>query len=438
MLTLTLVIVFGSGLMMGLTQQKANQQSSQPADQPTDQDVPLIVEKDLDSIAQECVVTFLNGRRITGILMESDEESIVLRINNIDTTYRRARLASVRFLPPVEERYRTFRSALPDNDIEGRLVLVDWLRDRRAYELAVVELTSILEDDPGNAEAELLKTWLEQHLKLAQKKVQDTDTPTTRVRSRLKTADIPMLSEEQINLIRVYEIDLTNPPKLKVEQSTIQKLMKASPDDFPADQSVRAQILKGSELEKLKLLFRNKARDLYSEVKVLEDPESMVSFRKSVAGQNGWLTNGCATARCHGGPDAGEFKLIGTKPNSAETVYTNFLILERFELRDGTPLVNYQDPERSPLLQMGLPRVKSLTPHPDVDATKFGRDWRPVFRSSSSTNFQRTLDWIRSMYTPRPDYGIEYPPPAAQTPPSQGDTQNSNPSKQADSQLERP
>ncbi|MBO6514438.1 MAG: hypothetical protein JJ974_10780, partial [Phycisphaerales bacterium] len=248
MMTLTLVIVFGSGLMMGLTQQQANQQSSQPADQPTDQDVPLIVEKDLDSIAQECVVTFLNGRRITGILMESDEESIVLRINNIDTTYRRARLASVRFLPPVEERYRTFRSALPDNDIEGRLVLVDWLRDRRAYELAVVELTSILEDDPGNAEAELLKTWLEQHLKLAQKKVQDTDTPITRVRPRLKTADIPMLSEEQINLIRVYEIDLTNPPKLKVEQSTIQKLMKASPDDFPADQAVRAQILKGSEL----------------------------------------------------------------------------------------------------------------------------------------------------------------------------------------------
>lgn len=376
--------------------------------------VPLVVEQNLNSVAQECVVTFLNGRTITGILMKSDEDSVVLRINNIDTTYRRARLASVRFLPSVETRYRTFRNALPDNDIEGRLLLVDWLRDRRAYELTVEELTSILVDEPNNAEAKLLKTWLEQHLKLAQKRTNEpAESSAPAAMKRRGQEQLPTLNDEQINLIRVYEIDLTNPPKLKVEDSTIRRLMKESPDDFPADQSVRAQILKGSDLEKLKLLFRQKARELYNEINVLEDPESMLLFRKSVAGKNGWLTNGCATARCHGGPDAGDFTLIGTKPNSAETVYTNFLILERYELRDGSPLINYQDPERSPLLQMGLPRTKSLVPHPDVDATKYGRDWRPVFRSSSSTNFQRTLDWMRSMYTPRPDYGIEYPPPSA-------------------------
>ncbi len=394
---------------MGLTQL----QSDEPSEGSS---VPLIVEQDLSSVAQECVVTFLNGRTITGILMKSDEESVVLRINNIDTTYRRARLASVKFLPSVETRYRTFRKALPDNDIEGRLLLVDWLRDRRAYELAVEELTSILVDDPNNPEAKLLKTWLEQHLKLAQKKAVEPEESTTRIaRSRRAQERLPTLSQEQINLIRVYEIDLTNPPRLKVDDSTIRTLMRESPDDFPADQAVRAQILKGSDLEKLKLLFRQKARDLYSEINVLEDPESMQLFRQSVAGKNGWLSNGCATARCHGGPDAGDFKLIGTKPNSTETVYTNFLILERYGLRDGSTLINYQDPARSPLLQMGLPRKKSLYPHPEVDATKFGRDWRPVFRSASSTNFERTLDWMRSMYTPRPDYGIEYPPPSPES-----------------------
>lgn len=382
--------------------------STDPESNPT---VPIVVERDLDSVASECVVTFLNGRTITGILMESDEESVVLRINGIDTTYRRARLASVRFLPSVESRYRTFRAALPDSDIEGRLLLVDWLRDRRAYALAVEELESILLDDPTNAEAKLLKTWLEQHLKLAEKRLDSSKSRPTRISSHRVKNLVPTLSEDQINLIRVYEIDLTNPPKLKVQDSTIQQLMNDSPDDFPADQAVRSQILKGSDLERLKLLFRQKARDLYSQVKVLEDPASMVLFRQSVAGQNGWLTNGCATARCHGGPDAGELKLVGTKANSAQTVYTNFMILERFELRDGTSMINYSDPERSPLVQMGLPRSKSLIPHPDVDATKFGRDWRPVFRSSSSLNFQRTLDWIRAMYTPRPDYGIEYPPP---------------------------
>ena len=376
-----------------------------------------IQQSTTSSIAvDECEITFLTGRKLTGLLMRSDESSVVLRINGIDTTYRRARIASIKFLPPVEERYRKIRASMPDSDIDGRLLLVDWLRDRRAYALAVEELDSILVLEPNHPQAKLLKTWLEQHLKLALNQPNTTTKSTTS--SRVQKNTLPLLTEEQVNLIRVYEIDLSDPPRLIIEDSTIQELIARSPELFPTDEKARKAIFGWSDIERLKLLFRHKARDLYPQVKVLEDPASFGEFKKLIAGRSGWLTNGCAAMRCHGGTGAGRLQLSSQNPNSPETLYTNFLILERFTLVDGTPLISHTDPERSPLMHMGLVRSRSLYPHPEVDARSIGRDWRAIFRTTKSTNFKRTADWIRSLYMPRPDYGIVYPPATDQPTPS--------------------
>jgi hypothetical protein len=380
------------------TQVSENQQAQTPAS--------------VQTTLQECEVTFLSGRRLTGIMMESDEESIVLRINGIDTTYRRARIAKIEFLPPVEQRYQRFRASIPDNDIEGRLVLVDWLRDRKAYALAIEELGSILEIEPNHPQAKILKTWLEQHLKLIENRTEQSE-PKKRAALPVKKTAITLLSKEQINLIRVYELDLSDPPDLKVENATIRALMMQMPSAFPVGEEDREAILDSSDLDKLRLLFRHKARDLYPEVQVLEDPQSFKDFNKHIAGRTGWLINGCATTRCHGGSEAGDLQLVGQHSNSIEALYTNFVILDRYQLADGTPLIDYVDPDRSPLIHMGLVRSRSLYPHPEVDAQKYGRDWRPIFRSTKATNFKRTTDWIRSIYTPRPDYGFQYPPPDA-------------------------
>ncbi len=359
---------------------------------------------------QECVVTFLTGRKLTGIMMESNDENVVLRINGIDTTYRRAKIDSIDFLAPVSERFREFRRAVPDSDIDGRLMLVDWLRDRRAYELAIEELESILEFEPNNPQAKILKTWLDEHLKLAQNRVDRAQSSHQIRESRRAKNNIPTLTEEQINLIRIYEIDLANPPRFKIKDKTIKELMLRSPELFPVDDRQRQAIIDGSDFEKLKLLFRHKARDLYPQIQILEDPSSFQDFKKTVAGRTGWMINGCATARCHGGEDAGSFRLTNRSPNSAESMYTNFAVIDQYTLRDGTPLINYSDPERSPLVQLGMVRSRSMYPHPEIDAIKYGRSWRPVFRSITSANFKRTIDWIRSLYTPRPDYGFDYPP----------------------------
>lgn len=388
----------------------SDQSTTQPQQDPIDE---------ANLTLPECVITLTTGRKLTGLMMESSDESVVLRINGIDTTYRRARIASIDFLPPINERFDRLRAGLADSDIDGRLILVDWLRDRRAYSLAILELDSILELEPNHPEAGILKTWLEQHLKLArsrsQRSPERSPEKVTR-REPIKKNNIPMLTDEQINIIRVYEIDLDNPPRLKIDDSTIRELMLSYPEKFPADDKQRDAILKASTIDKLKLMFRERARDLYPQVKVLEHPESFDDFKKHIAGRTGWLINGCATTRCHGGEEAGRFQLSNHNPNSNSAIYTNFIRIEQFKLADGTPLINHAEPERSPLVQMAMVRSRSLYPHPTIDPTKHGRDWRPIFRSNSTSGFRKTVDWIRSLYTPRPDYGFEYPPAEADTP----------------------
>jgi len=343
----------------------------------------------------------------------------VLRINGIDTPIRRRDIAELEFLPSVVERYRALRAGLMDQDIAGRLTLVEWLRKRRAYDLALTEIDSILETDPGNERASELRGWIVAQRALSEKRGSDAreDRPKRAARTP-KPAAMARLDAEDINLIRVYEVDLNNPPPMKVPDEALRTLMEREPAAFPLDREARDAILELPEPEKLRILFERKARDLYPTVEVLDDPLSLKTFRRHIAGSTGWLANACATTRCHGGTEAGDFRLVSNEPNSDETVYTNFLILNRATLSDGTPMIDTADPARSALIQLAMVRTQSTNPHPIVDRSVHGRPWRPVFRTPRDRGYTRVVDWIRSLYAPRPEYGIEYDPESPGAPAS--------------------
>ena len=78
-------------------------------------------------------------------------------------------------------------------------------------------------------------------------------------------------------------------------------------------------------------MFRLQARELYPEVRLLELPESMKMFRENAAGL---AREPCATNLCHGGEEAGRLQLFNRKPNAEASVFTNFLILDRFTVAD--------------------------------------------------------------------------------------------------------
>ena len=147
-----------------------------------------------------------------------------------------------------------------------------------------------------------------------------------------------------------------------------------------------------------------KARELYPEIKVESMPASLAQFRTNV--HNAWLIRNCATSGCHGGQNAGRFFLHRIDSKDTRTILENLLILERLRLGGPQRLVDYENPDRSLLIQYALPPSEARTPHPDVPG------YKPVFPSGESRMKSETLNWINSMYQPRPKYPVDFEPPS--------------------------
>jgi hypothetical protein len=85
--------------------------------------------------------------------------------------------------------------------------------------------------------------------------------------------------------------------------------------------------------------------------------------------------------------------------------YTNLLILDRLKLDPEWPLINYDKPEDSLIIQYGLPRDLARKPHPLVDG------WKRVFGPTTPKLMDGTVEWIKAMMQPRPEYPVKYEPP---------------------------
>lgn len=412
-----------------------------------------------DDGPKEVVVYLKDGQRLTGVLDSVNDEQLRIRVgassntsgdggadgsgtaNAIITTLEMRNVSRYEVLPPFTQRYLELRQAV-GNDPEQILQLAEWLRARERYELALAEVNRALEIEPNLGPAREMKKLLEQQILLRLRAKQNsggdgaergTTKPDARGGAgdgaegakgakRIRPPTLAPLTQEQINLIKVYEIDLASRPRLVIPRDTITRLMEQNAGHplVPITREGRETWYRKDPIEVLDLMFRIQARDLYAQVQVLDQPESLISFRDNV--HRGWLQNRCATDQCHGGTEAGRLRLLNTRPNTDATLYTNFLILTRFKLSSGEPLVDVDDPGRSALMQMGLPREDALHPHPAVlrssrPGAKARDAWRPVFPSIDDGAFMESRDWISKLYKPRPTYPIPDPIPALSPPP---------------------
>lgn len=364
-------------------------------------------------------VVLRDGQVLTGILVSESDEAVVLEINGVRTTIGAEHIRESYIQPPVEERYLQIRATVPDDDPERLVQLAEWLITRNRPDLALPDLELALKADPFNARARELKVLAVEASRLLTP-LRNNDPqpgPATDTRPTLPSAPpFPLISEDDVNIIRVYEVDLDDPPKLSIERSVMESFIEQYGSDpaMPSTQAGREALLSSAPVEQLRMLFTLKARDHYPGVRVLTEPDALTRFRDDV--YRGWLARGCATSRCHGGASAGRLWIPRAASPDARTYLTTFLILDRFRTTDGMPLINYDQPEMSPLLQAGLPKRAAVYPHPEVDG------WRSVFRGTSSGSFRASSDWIRAMYTPRPDYPVDYTPPSAMVPGEQPGT----------------
>ena len=417
---LTLVALAGAGWVgFGAAPQREEPPASEnPSEATPDRDTPDADRQDPPAdptevpteAPTEVVVHLLGGTSVSGLLVSSGPGRTVIRVNGSERAFPASQIDHLETLPPILDRYRALRATIDPQNANQRLLLAEWLRDRELYQLALDESTVAERLDPGNPAGAQLTRWLRFQIRLEEESAIARarepivlPTPPERVES------FPVLNDAEMNLIRVYEVNLRNPPKLRALPGLVDAMFEnyAEHPAMPTSPEGRELLRQARVEDLLGLLFRMRARELYPMIEVLGEPDSLARFRRDI--HRGWLINACASNDCHGGVDAGRLQLRTRRANSDETMLTNFLILDRFKLDDGTPLINTEQPVRSPLLQFGLREGVSTRPHPEIE--RRGRVVRPdpVFRSTNDLQFREAVGWIHSLYQPRPDYPIEYP-----------------------------
>ncbi len=304
-----------------------------------------------------------------------------------------------------------------EDDAKQLVQIAEWLMARSRPDLAIVDLEAAIAADPFNERArELLRVAEEAQKLLGADDGHDAPadgepepgprTPAAHEQAR----SFPLLTDEDVNIIRVYEVDLNNPPRMVIERQTMEDVFEqfAGQPGVPGTQAGREGLLQSPPDEQLALLFSLRAREYYDQVRIVNEPEALRKFRDDVYAT--WLARGCASFRCHGGSEAGRLQLPRARKANPKVYLTAMVILEAYRTVDDKPLLNFDEPRQSVLLQMGLPRHVSAVPHPEVPG------WRPVFRSADDGRFRQGVAWIDAMYTPRPDYPIDYTPPTAMEP----------------------
>ena len=355
-----------------------------------------------------------DGSAFRAEIVADDLDAVRYRIGKVPGSVARRDVFRIGLSRPFEERYKALRESINKDDLVRRLALCDWLVKERQYEEAKNQLIALV-DDTKSPEAVALLRRVEAQLSTIKPKPEVVLSESDEIPPELPQrhgSPLPtrVLTADEANLLRVYEIDFDRPPRLEVAPTDAKALMEefsANPL-VPADQPSRAALMHGDPLNVVRLAFGLKARDFYPKIKVISEPIALSDFRRKV--HDGWLIPNCATSRCHGGPDAGAFFLFNTNTADQRVRYANLLNILRGSSHDA-PLIDFEKPSESILIQYALPAEESSHPHPAV------KGWRAVLGSKvHPQKLQETEQWIRSLYQPRPVYPIDYTPPDLRTP----------------------
>lgn len=368
--------------------------------------------------ARDAVVTLKDGRTVRGEVVEESDQAVTLLIAGIRTPYSRDLIKSIEFVKTVEEEYAEKRAAIKDDNVAERYKLARWLYEKKAYALAKKEIDDLQKRDPKNADVQLLKRILDEKLKTESPATPDPVTPGSTPGSTPTPAagasKLPKdrLDQKQINRIRVLEIDEVNarPEKVTVPRDVLEKFLTefADNENVPRGATARNKFKAQKGLEHLKLMMKVGAREFFDDVVVHEDPPAIADFR--ILHRN-YVLSFCATNECHGGGKAGSFFIFNTNPNSNETIHTNFYILTQTKTKTAY-MVDRDYPEKSLIIQYGLPISKSTNPHPEVPGFR-----APLQGGEKDRTYQMLKDWIsKSLYRPEPKYDLDYKLPTLAKP----------------------
>ncbi len=365
-----------------------------------------------------------DGRTLEGQLVLQNDRMIVLNIAGIETTLQRGDVAELEIQQTPQELYDAVRPTLADTDLAGRLDLTQRMMDRSAFGLARRELSDLARLFPGDPRIARLDTQIAAKEALSRQRVDPAsrsaaggsvaDEDPARRNRNARPGEEALLSDEEINLIRVYEVDLGAQPRgITIQPETLEKFFSVYRDSAnqPLGRREQSQFRRKPGHEQLDAIFSTRDRSLYAGVVIANDPPSMSEFRNRVNGP--YVVNYFMK---HFGPgakgDGPKLPLVGGRPTSVGEAYTNFYVLSGYVGAGGVPMIDRRNPAESLLLQWGLPRERATHPAPvGIDG------WQPAFRDVDDPRFQQIVAWIGTLFpNPPANYGIAFNPGGAPAP----------------------
>lgn len=366
--------------------------------------------------ARQGIVRTKDNRTVEGDITEKADQ-VVLTIRGIKTTIDRENIVSIDYFDNVEAQYKDRVAKLPKNPTAGdRLAIARWLFDVKSYDMAMREVASARRLEPNNAEAATLEQTIlsQQRLERSRPVVGGTTTPPpagTRPAAGGATTDKPVVAGEkkllgaaEINAIRQLEWRDNDPaaPRATVPPDLRRRfvdLKALDPGTFAA-LSQPAQAF---------MILREGTPEMRKEIKVTSDPTMLADFRRVI---QPLVINYCATAGCHGGPNAGKFFLYNTNTEREDVAYTNFYILRKYRQAFGDREYSMLDPQyenMSILLQFALPPDQAELKHPELK----GQTYRPVAPNKNGPNYRVVMTWMMNLSVGEPNYGFSIPLPGS-------------------------
>lgn len=357
------------------------------------------------------VVTLKTGRKITGeVTKTADGYEVKTKLGVI--VFAAEQVASIEeFISPDLE-YEQRRAKMDPKTAADHLALGQWAFGKGLLEISRKELKAALALKADYEKARALLKQVEARIKAT-----GTSTGGNGPKTVPRTTDVGvgprvkptwLVPMEDVYKIRMAEFS-GDPEKEKVRVSFRNDVVKRfvnsmrGKNDFK-DPNAERQFLGISPLRKARYMIQKTSRDstrIRDDILINSDPRFMISFRRGV-----WpiVAQHCATAQCHGGEKPkGGLKLFKIAAN-VKVDYTNFVLLDGF-LSRGWRLVDRSNPEKSLLLEYGLPKAQAQKKHPTKTV--------PAFSSRKASGYKRVLKWIEDeLNGPRhPDYRVKYQPP---------------------------
>lgn len=352
-------------------------------------------------------VTLADGKQVVGEVTKTDTGYNV-KTKHGTLQYTFDQVQSVTDVGTPQDEYQQRLAKIDPNSAQDHFELAKWASTNGMLDAALTQVQQALKLKPGNDEYDSLKRQIEAKLKSTAAATTKTGPAATiRGGEKVDPQKSLMSDPDDLAVIRMAELSLDE----RIAESASVEFKNKCKDRIKANMTQQDQksFDRLPAIDQARFMLKNFPADqaLRTDIVIKSSPRVLADFHSKI-----WpvIMNNCAATACHGGEKGkGGLKLFNINADRDKVEYTNFVLLDGYVSKDGLRMIDRDHPERSLLLQYGLPASEALIKHPVVDLPN------PPFKNAKSDVYAKFHTWIEELRLPHPDYLLKYQPPAGMT-----------------------